>query len=93
MRKLSLRARITVMFVACRPRSPCCTSNSTLSPSLRERKPPELMPEKWAKTSSEPSSGAMKPKPFSALNHFTVPVAMSACFLDEGQSLRRSEHP
>lgn len=31
--------------------------------------------EKWTNTSAVPSSGAMKPKPLSALNHFTVPVA------------------
>src|SRR3954469_568512 len=35
------------------------------------------MPEKWTKRSRSPSSGVMKPKPFSSLNHFTVPVAMS----------------
>src|SRR5437867_2617740 len=28
------------------------------------------------KTSLEPSSGLMKPNPFSALNHFTLPVAI-----------------
>src|ERR1700730_14845476 len=35
------------------------------------------MAEKWTNTSAVPSSGAMKPKPLSALNHFTVPVAIS----------------
>lgn len=35
-----------------------------------------------AKTSADPLSGAMKPKPFSALNHLNVPVAM-AVFLYE----------
>src|SRR4051794_28193420 len=35
------------------------------------------MAEKWTKTSALPSSGVMKPKPFSPLNHFTVPCAMS----------------
>src|SRR4051812_16915263 len=34
------------------------------------------MAEKWTKTSALPSSGVMKPKPFSPLNHFTVPCAM-----------------
>src|SRR4051795_865393 len=34
------------------------------------------MPEWWTKRSLPPSSGVMKPKPFSSLNHFTVPVAM-----------------
>ena len=28
----------------------------------------------WTKTSAVPSSGAMKPKPLSGLNHFTIPV-------------------
>src|ERR1700712_57216 len=30
----------------------------------------------WTKRSLLPSSGVMKPKPFSALNHLTVPCAM-----------------
>ena len=30
-----------------------------------------------------PSPGAMKPKPFSALNHLTVPVAMLLFLLGE----------
>src|SRR3954468_19029842 len=30
----------------------------------------------WTKRSLLPSSGVMKPKPFSSLNHLTVPVAM-----------------
>src|SRR5918994_2807250 len=34
------------------------------------------MAEKWTKTSAPPPSWAMKPKPFSPLNHFTVPCAM-----------------
>src|SRR4051794_41970048 len=32
------------------------------------------MPEKWTKRSRPPSSGVMKPKPFSSENHLTVPV-------------------
>ena len=52
------------------------TSNSTRWFSSRERNPPELIAEKCANTSLEPSSGVMKPKPLSALNHFTVPVVM-----------------
>src|SRR5688572_26496080 len=39
---------------------------------------------KCAKTSAEPSSGAMKPKPFSALNHLTVPVAILLFLLFSG---------
>src|SRR3954454_488713 len=34
------------------------------------------MPEWWTNRSRLPSSGVMKPKPFSSLNHFTVPVGM-----------------
>lgn len=30
----------------------------------------------WTKTSSLAPSGVMKPKPFSALNHFTVPCVI-----------------
>src|SRR5699024_3528377 len=45
------------------------------------------MAEKWAKTSAEPSSGAMKPKPLSALNHFTVPVAIVASFHESAPRL------
>src|SRR5689334_8529336 len=32
----------------------------------------------WTKTSLEPSCGSMKPKPFWALNHFTVPVDIAS---------------
>src|SRR3954452_3215566 len=34
------------------------------------------MAEKWTKTSAVPPSGVMKPKPFSPLNHFTVPCVI-----------------
>src|SRR5579862_6688192 len=34
------------------------------------------MAEKWTNTSADPSSGAMKPYPLSALNDLTVPSAM-----------------
>src|ERR1700674_353345 len=33
----------------------------------------------WTKTSLPPSSGWMNPKPFCALNHFTVPVLIVSC--------------
>jgi hypothetical protein len=48
-------------------------SNVTRSPSCSSLKPPPLIAEKWAKTSGPPPSCSMKPKPFSALNHLTVP--------------------
>src|SRR3954471_5284418 len=44
------------------------------------------MAEKWTKTSAGPPSGVMKPKPFSPLNHFTVPCAM---FSPDGCTYRR----
>src|SRR5690242_18519919 len=44
------------------------------------------MAEKWTKTSAVPPSGVMKPKPFSPLNHFTVPCAM---FSPDGCTYRR----
>src|SRR6478752_1414050 len=60
------------MLVAWGPLGPCSVSKETFWFSSRERKPLELI----AKTSCEESSGEMKPKPFSALNHLTVPVAI-----------------
>src|SRR5688500_3127531 len=35
----------------------------------------------WTNTSLPPSWGTMKPKPFVALNHFTVPIAMRRTLL------------
>src|SRR5829696_823905 len=49
------------------------------------------MLEWWTKRSLPPSSGVMKPKPFSSLNHFTVPVAMMLCSLREVVVLRNAE--
>src|SRR5829696_2722783 len=49
------------------------------------------MLEWWTKRSLPPSSGVMKPKPFSSLNHFTVPVAMMLCSLREIVVLRNAE--
>src|SRR5664279_1358026 len=74
----------TVMFAACGPFGPCVVSNDTRSPSFSERKPLELIAEKCANTSAEPSSGAMKPKPLSPLNHLTVPVAMMSPHVGSG---------
>src|SRR3954447_8910679 len=36
------------------------------------------MPLKWTNRSRPPSSGVMKPKPLSSLNHLTVPVPITA---------------
>src|SRR5581483_9550518 len=47
------------------------------------------MPEKWTKRSRPPSSGVMKPKPLSSLNHLTVPVAMYFPLLLSGRQVPR----
>src|SRR3954463_5974841 len=45
----------------------------------------------WTKRSLPGSSGVMKPKPFSSLNHLTVPVAMciSSCANGAEEALRQ----
>src|SRR4030095_10579666 len=50
------------------------TSNSTAWPSVRDLYPSPSIAEKWTNTSSSPSR-EMNPKPFSLLNHFTVPCS------------------
>ena len=67
---------MTLTFVACGPFGPSPSSYSTFAPSARVRKPSPEMAEKWTNASLPPSSGVMKPKPFSSLNHFTTPVAI-----------------
>src|SRR5688572_19229827 len=52
------------------------TSNLTLSPSLRVRKPSDRISEWWTKTSGPPSRDR-KPKPLDSLNHLTVPSIMN----------------
>src|SRR5574340_533976 len=65
------------MLLACfLPLLPSVISKVTFWPSCRLLNPAMLMAEKWAKRSSPPSSGVMKPKPFASLNHLTVPFAM-----------------
>src|SRR5947209_152542 len=66
--------------VACLPLGPSFTSNSTFWFSLRVLKPEPWISEKWAKRSSPPPSGLMKPKPLESLNHFTVPVLIAFPF-------------
>src|SRR6266571_1906406 len=63
-------------FCACNPLGPWATSNSTVSPSARLRKPSAWIAVKWTNTSG-PDSCAMKPKPFASLNHFTLPLAIT----------------
>src|SRR5216117_4594457 len=62
-------------FCACKPFGPWATSNSTVSPSARLRKPSAWIAVKWTNTSG-PDSCAIKPKPFASLNHFTLPLAI-----------------
>src|SRR3954469_19516641 len=67
---------MTLTFVAWGPLPDSPSSYSTRAPSARVLKPSPEMPEKWTKASFPPSSGVMKPKPFSSLNHLTTPVAI-----------------
>src|SRR3990172_6470560 len=69
-----------VTLAACGPLGPSVISNSTRSPSLRERKPSILIALKCTNTSGPPSC-AMNPYPFASLNHFTVPCATSLYLL------------
>src|SRR5258706_10778793 len=75
---------MTVTFDAARPLGPFSTSNSTLSPSFKLLYPLAEIALKWTNTSSPPSR-EMKPKPFAALNHLTVPFSMErilSCICD-----------
>src|SRR5690606_6582494 len=76
--RLWCEAQAGWMFSACMPFGPRTASNCTFWPSSRLLYPDPAIAEWWAKRSALPSSGAMKPYPLSALNHFTVPVVM--CF-------------
>src|SRR5918997_2773053 len=67
---------MTLTFVACGPLPDSPSSYSTLAPSASVRKPSPEIPEKCTNASFPPSSGVMKPKPFSSLNHLTTPVAI-----------------
>src|SRR5436305_10455365 len=48
------------------------------------------MPLKWTNKSRPPSSGVMKPKPLSSLNHLTVPVGIYSHFTLKHVGLVRS---
>src|SRR3712207_486550 len=78
-------------LVACGPLAVSPSSYSTREPSARVRKPSPAMPEKWTNASFPPSSGVMKPKPFSSLNHLTTPVAIQH-LLTAGPMRRSEEH-
>src|SRR6266478_500066 len=60
-------------------------------PSARFVSPDRSRAEMWTNTSFPPPSRAMKPKPFSALNHFTVPVSSTAMPEDDPFECRRPE--
>src|SRR5690242_977628 len=59
------------------PFGPRTGKNSTFWPSARVLKPSPWISLKWAKRSSPPADGVMKPKPLASLNHLTVPVCLS----------------
>ena len=61
-------------------RRSCAISKLTFWPSTRLLRPERSTAEIWTNTSAPPWSGAIKPKPFVELNHFTVPVAMMISF-------------
>src|SRR5712664_3848004 len=63
------------------------TSNFTLSPSLRVRKPSARISEWWTKTSGPPSR-ERKPKPLASLNHLTVPSIMNVQVTDDDADSR-----
>src|SRR5262245_53760332 len=60
------------------PSLPFSRSNEIFCFSLRLPSPARSTAEMCTKTSFEPSSGWMKPKPLVALKNFTVPVAIDA---------------
>ena len=63
------------MWVAQGPFWPFPATNETRWFSSRDLYPSAWISEWWAKRSLPPSSGVMKPKPFSLLNHFTIPIS------------------
>src|SRR4051794_12805852 len=67
---------MTWTFVALGPLGPLSASNETLAPSASVLKPLPAMLLWCTNRSLLWSSGVMKPKPFSSLNHLTVPVAI-----------------
>ena len=54
----------------------CGAAARTSSPSISERKPAALIADWWTKRSSPAAAGAMKPYPFSELNHLTAPICL-----------------
>jgi hypothetical protein len=56
------------------------SSKLTFSPSRKSLWPARSTALMWMKASLPPLSGSMKPNPFWALNHFTVPVIIENSF-------------
>src|SRR5215218_3159649 len=75
------------------PLGPCSASYETFAPSASDLKPLPWIAEWWTNRSLPWSSGVMKPKPLSSLNHFTVPVAMvfppGICALRDAEGARQ----
>src|SRR5690606_39613911 len=71
--------------LACGPFWPSAATKETRWFSSSDLKPVPTMSVWCANKSLPPDSGLMKPKPFSLLNHFTIPVSV-CIFL---QSLKR----
>src|SRR3954463_61138 len=59
------------------PFGPSCAWYWTFAPSSSDLKPLPAIAEWWTNRSLPDSSGVMKPKPLSLLNHLTVPVGMA----------------
>src|SRR5690606_38465000 len=70
------RGYAAVMLSACCPLGPCAISKETRWPSFSVLNPFIWIEEKWAKRSSPPPSGVIKPNPLASLNHLTVPVCL-----------------
>src|SRR5690242_12844254 len=85
----------TTTFLADGPLAPCSMSKVTVSASFSDLNPCDWIAEKWTKTSFCPST-LMKPKPFAALNHFTLPVVLIQMVLlgvRRARSRRATGHP
>src|SRR3989338_4003123 len=73
---------------------PLAATKETVWPSFRLLKPSLWIALKWTNRSSPPLVGVMKPKPFSSLNHLTVPVSRFAmvCLLNRYEVRCQSAH-
>ena len=60
-------------------------SKVTVCPSFRLVRPAAYTAVMWTNMSVPPSCGSMKPKPLSALTHFTVSVGIRVSFAGDGE--------